>query len=176
LAFTKKEKSALLEQYTQWFKESQAVLMLEYSKMTMKSIDELRTKLRESGSKAHVVKNTLFALATKQAGLEFKGELTGTTLMGVTQTDVAALAKIFADAAKDPNGPFKLKGGFVDGKQIKAQDIKALADLPPLPVMRARMLGVLQAPAGKLVRTLAEPGRRIASVVKAYSDKAATAA
>jgi large subunit ribosomal protein L10 len=176
LAFTKKHKGELLEQYTQWVRESQAVLMLEYSKMSMKNIDDLRAKLRESGSRAHVVKNTLFDLATKQAGFPFKGDMQGTTLMGVTQTDVAALAKIFADAAKDPNGPFKLKGGFVDGKQIRAEDIKALAELPPLPVMRARLLGVLQAPAVKLARTLAEPGRRIAAVVKAYSEKAAPAA
>jgi large subunit ribosomal protein L10 len=176
LAFTKKHKGVLVEQYTQWLRDSEAVLMLEYSKMTMKSVDDLRAKVRETGSRAHVVKNTLFEMASKQAGFPFQGDLKGTTLVGISQTDVAALAKVFADAAKDPNGAYKLKGGFVAGRQIKAEDIKALADLPPLPVMRAKLLGVLQAPAAKLVRTLAEPGRRVAAVVKAYSEKAAPAA
>jgi large subunit ribosomal protein L10 len=49
--------------------------------------------------------------------------------------------------------------------------VKALADLPPLPVVRAQLLGVLQAPASKLVRTIAEPGRSIAGVIKAYSER-----
>jgi large subunit ribosomal protein L10 len=54
---------------------------------------------------------------------------------------------------------------------ISPDQIKALADLPPLPVMRAMLLGTILAPASKLVRTLAEPGRSIAAVVKAYADK-----
>ena len=54
-----------------------------------------------------------------------------------------------------------------------ADEIKMLADLPPLPVMRARILGILNAPASKLVRTLAEPARQIAAVVKAYSEQGA---
>ena len=54
---------------------------------------------------------------------------------------------------------------------MSASQVKALADLPPLPVVRAQLLGVLNAPASKLVRTLAEPGRQIAAVIKAFADK-----
>ncbi len=56
---------------------------------------------------------------------------------------------------------------------MNASQIKALADLPPLPVMRAKLLGLLQTPASQLVRTLAEPARGLASVVRAYSEKGA---
>jgi large subunit ribosomal protein L10 len=65
----------------------------------------------------------------------------------------------------------KLKGGFLDNQALNANQVKALGDLPPLPVVRAQLLGVLQAPAGKLVRTLAEPARSLASVLRAYSEK-----
>jgi large subunit ribosomal protein L10 len=70
----------------------------------------------------------------------------------------------------------KLKGGFLDKQSLNSAQVKALADLPPLPVIRAQLLGVLQAPAGKLVRTIAEPARSLASVLRAYSEKAQAAA
>ena len=53
----------------------------------------------------------------------------------------------------------KIKGGFMGDESLSSAQVKSLANLPPLPVMRAQLLGVLQAPASKLVRTLAEPGR-----------------
>ena len=70
----------------------------------------------------------------------------------------------------------KVKGGFLAGQPLNTAQVKALADLPPLPVVRAQLLGVLQAPAGKLVRTIAEPARSLASVFRAYSEKAQAAA
>ena len=70
----------------------------------------------------------------------------------------------------------KIKGGFMGAMTLKPAEVKSLASLPPLPVMRAQLLGILQAPASKLVRTLAEPGRQLACVVKAYSEKAAPVA
>jgi large subunit ribosomal protein L10 len=69
----------------------------------------------------------------------------------------------------------KVKGGLLSGRSLNPAQVKALADMPPLPVMRATLLGVLQAPAGKLVRTIAEPARGLAGVVKAFSEKAAAA-
>ncbi len=63
----------------------------------------------------------------------------------------------------------------MSGQVLNASQVKALADMPPLPVMRAQLLGVLQAPASKLVRTIAEPARGLAAVVKAFSEKASEA-
>jgi len=68
----------------------------------------------------------------------------------------------------------KVKGGFLENRPMSADEVKALADLPPLPVMRARLLGVLQAPAAQLARTLAEPARQLAAVLKAYADREGT--
>jgi len=70
----------------------------------------------------------------------------------------------------------KVKVGFMAGEMLDAAQVKSLAELPPLPVVRAQLLGVLQAPAGKLVRTISEPARALAAVFRAYSEKAQAAA
>jgi large subunit ribosomal protein L10 len=65
----------------------------------------------------------------------------------------------------------KVKGGYLGKQAITADDVKALAELPPLPVMRAQLMGTLLAPASRLARVLAEPARMVAAVVKAYADR-----
>jgi len=170
LAFSKKIKGDMLASYTDWLNKSKGVFMVEYSKMTMKDVNDLRSKVREAGGEAHVVKNTLMVKALKQAGYSFEGELSKTTLACFAFKDAPALAKALGDVTKGSE-IFSLKTGFLDEQPISAEQIKALANLPPLPVMRATLLGVLQAPASKLVRTLAEPARQLASVFKSYSEK-----
>ncbi len=172
MAFTKKEKSEILANYESWLKNSQAVFVLEYTKLTMKDVDTLRAKVRDAGGQLHVVKNTLMGIALKNAGIQSK-TLQGTCLCGFAVTDAPALAKVFADATKNSE-TLKLKLGFLSGQEITPASIKSLAEMPPLPVMRAKLLGLIQTPAGQLVRTLAEPARQMAYVVKAYSEKDAT--
>jgi large subunit ribosomal protein L10 len=171
LAFSKQHKGEMLTQYGDWLKRSQAVFLMEYKGMTMKDIEALRRKARESGGEMHIVKNTLFELALADNGVKDIGKLSeGSTIAGFAFSDPPALAKIISDATKNSE-IFKVKGGFLGKDLISQREVKALADLPPLPVMRATLLGVLLAPASKLVRTLAEPGRSVAAVVKAYSEQ-----
>jgi large subunit ribosomal protein L10 len=175
LAFSKKEKQDLVAEYEGWLKNSQAMFVASYDKMTMKAISSLRAEVRPSGSHLHVVKNTLMDIAVKNAGMESQGLFDGTSLVGFAPTDAAALAKALQKASK-AGEVFKIKGGYLDGKALGAAQVVALADLPPMPVMRAMLLGVISAPATKLVRTLAEPGRMLAAVLKAHADKAAPVA
>lgn len=176
MAFTKQQKNKILSEYESWLKNSQAVFVLEYSKMKMKDVDALRAKVREVGGQLHVVKNTLMGIALKNAGIQAK-TLQGTCLCGFAISDAAALAKVFSEATRNSD-ILKVKVGFLSGQEITPESIKSLAELPPLPTMRARLLGLIQTPAGMLVRTLAEPARAMAYVVKAYSEKdaASTAA
>lgn len=169
MAFTKDEKKKILEQYDGWLSKSQAVFMLTFNKMAMKDVDTMRAKAREVGAEMHVVKNTLFGLLLERQGIDGKKYLEQTTLMGFAFNDAAGLAKIVNDAAK--SDIFKVKGGLLGKQVISPAEIKALADLPPLPVVRAQLLGVLSAPATKLVRTINEPARGLAAVVKAHADK-----
>ncbi|PKN89749.1 MAG: 50S ribosomal protein L10 [Chloroflexi bacterium HGW-Chloroflexi-7] len=175
LAFTKKEKGEITAQYEKWLSESQAIVVLTYKSMTMKEIDAFRAKVRESNSEVHLVKNTLFKRALASQGYDEAPFFEETSLVGFAFNDAPALAKTFTDATKGSETT-KVKGGYLGKELISDKQIKALADLPPLPVMRATLLGTISAPATKLVRTLAEPARSLAAVIKAYSDKAGTAA
>ena len=175
MAFNKKEKAQIKAEYTKWLQNSEAVFVVSFNGMTMKSIDDLRAKARESGAQLHVVKNTLITRSIEEANLPKAEFFEGTTLVGFAVSDPPALAKIIADATKG-NEIFAIKGGYLGSEVLSAAQVKALADLPPLPIMRAKMLGLFNTPATQLVRTLAEPARRLAFVVKAHSEQPAAVA
>lgn len=176
MAKNKQEKDAMLAEYVGWLAKSQAVVLVEYTGLKMKDLDTIRARAREAGGEFHIVKNTLAKLALQKAGLNVSDEMTAnSTAIGFAYTDAAGFAKALTEATKGMEA-VKIKGGFLGTEMLKPAQVKSLASLPPLPVMRATLLGVIQAPAGKLVRTLAEPGRSLASVVKAFSDKAAATA
>ena len=176
MAFTKEQKAEMMVEYKKWIGQSQATFVLEYSKMNMKLIDAARVKVRDAGGEIHVVKNTLFQRVLAEAGMpEPKGMTERTTIVVFAFSDPPALAKLMGDLTKNSE-IFKLKAGYIGKQAITPAQVKALADLPPLPVVRAQLLGTLQAPAGKLVRTIAEPARSIARVFKALSEKEAAPA
>ena len=170
MAFTKDEKTQMMAQYKDMVSKSSAVFLVEYSKMTQKDIDALRVKAREAGGELHVVKNTLFDNVLTGMGIDATRLLDKTTLVGFAFKDAPALAKVVSDAAKSEI--FSVKGGLLGSSLLNPAQIKALADLPPLPVLRAQFLGVLLAPASKLVRTIAEPGRSLAGVLNAHVEQA----
>jgi large subunit ribosomal protein L10 len=176
LAKSKEQKETMLTQYSEWVNKSQAVVLVEYSGLKMNNLDAIRIKVREAGGEFHVVKNTLAKLALEKAGFKVPADYAQkSTAIGFAFSDPAGFAKALTEATKGMEA-VKIKGGFMGAATLKPADVKALASLPPLPVVRAQLLGVLQAPASKLVRTLAEPGRSLAYVVKAHSENAAPAA
>jgi large subunit ribosomal protein L10 len=170
LAFTKDEKTQMMARYKDMVSKSSAVFLVEYAKMTQKDIDALRVKAREAGGEFHVVKNTLFDNMLTGMGIDATKLLDKTTLVGFAFNDAPSLAKVVTDAAKSEI--FSVKGGLLGSSLMTPAQIKALADLPPLPVLRAQLLGVLLAPASKLVRTIAEPGRSLAGVINARAEQA----
>jgi large subunit ribosomal protein L10 len=112
----------------------------------------------------------------KAQGVSLPDEvLLQSTALTLAFSDPAATAKALADATKAMTF-VKVKAGMMAGQVLSAAQVKSLAELPPLPVVRAQLLGVLQAPAGKLVRTISEPARALAAVVRAYSEKVQAAA
>ncbi|NOH04836.1 MAG: 50S ribosomal protein L10 [Chloroflexi bacterium] len=150
MAITKQRKEEVLAHYSDWVKRSQAIILVEYTGANMKSLDAIRAKIREAGGEFHVVKNTLARRAFEANGMEFPRELlVKSSAISFAFTDPASTAKALTDATK-ANEFVKVKGGFMAGKALTAAQVKALSDMPPLPVMRATLLGVLQAPAGKL--------------------------
>ncbi|NSW53624.1 MAG: 50S ribosomal protein L10 [Anaerolineae bacterium] len=171
MAFTNKEKQAIVAQYESWLEKSHAVFMLNYTGLTNKKLEGLHRQVREVGAEAHVCKNTLLRIAMNNQGYSVDERLTGTNLVGYAFNDPAALAKVLADLVKENDGKLEFKGGYLNKNELTAADVKSLATLPPLPVMRAQLLGTILAPASKLVRTINEPASQVARVLKAYSEK-----
>jgi large subunit ribosomal protein L10 len=175
LAISKERKEEMLATYAEWLKKSEAVILVEYTGVKMKDLDNIRAKVRESDGEFHILKNTLARRAFADSGMSMPPDfLVQSTAVSFAFSDPASMAKALSDATKG-NQFVKVKGGFMSGQTLTAAQVKALADMPPLPVVRAQLLGVLQAPAGKLVRTLAEPARGLAAVIKAFSEKASEA-
>jgi len=175
LALSKQRKEEVLAQYKEWMSQSQALILMEYTGASVTDLEDARSKVRETGGEFHVVKNRLAKLALKENNFEIPdGYLENSTAIGFAFEDVASTAKVLSEKAKDVEA-FKFKGGFMGAEALSAEQVNSLAKLPPLPVLQAQLLGVLQAPASKLVRTLAEPARGLAAVIKAYSDESVAA-
>ena len=176
MAVSKERKEEVLATYAEWLKKSEAVIVVEYTGVRMKDLDNIRAKIRETGGEFHVLKNTLARRAFANNGMSLPPEfLVNSTAVSFAFSDPASMAKALNEATKGSQF-VKVKGGFMGGQVLNAAQVKALADMPPLPVVRAQLLGVLQAPAGKLVRTIAEPARGLAAVIKAFAEKAPAAA
>jgi len=170
LALSKERKNVVLEEYKEWLKGSEAIILTEYTGLSMPEMDKLRRDIREAGGAFHVIKNSLGKLAFDDAKLETKDEFfIGSTAVGFTENDAASLAKAIKSFGKK-NEAIKIKGGFMGTQLMDTAEIHALADLPPLPVVRGQLLGVISAPASQLVRTLNEPGRSLAQLFKAKAD------
>jgi large subunit ribosomal protein L10 len=176
LAITKERKNELIAHYSEWVSRSKALVLTQYLGMTMKDIDALRAKVRENGGEFHIIKNTLALLAFERAGLVApKEQFEGSTAIVFAFSDAPATVKAITEFARTTEF-LKIKGGFFEKQSLTPEGVKALAELPPLPVVRAQLLGTLLAPASKLVRTLAEPGRMIAAVIKAHAEPEAAPA
>ena len=171
MAISKERKEQLVATYSDWLTKSQALILTEYTGLSMKQMDDLRAKVREAGGEFHIVKNTLGKVAFEARGMPQADKLLqGSTAVAFAFQDAAAMAKAMSDFGRTSEF-VKVKGGFLGTQFMSAEDVKALAELPPLPVMRAQLLGILNAPASKLVRTLAEPARQMAAVLKAYAER-----
>jgi large subunit ribosomal protein L10 len=176
LAVTKERKKEIVATYQDWLGNSQAVFLAEYTGLTMKDLDTLRSKVREIGGEFHVIKNTLGKIAFEESGYEVPEDLfLGSTAAGFAFDDAPAMAKALDEFSKTASA-LKIKAGYLDQSLVTAEQIKALAELPPLPVVHATLLGTIMAPATQLARLLAEPARQIASLMQAYADTEPSAA
>lgn len=168
------DKQIMVDDILQRINSSPFVIVTEYSGITVQQFSELRKRLRNAGSKCHVAKNSLVkqALRKVSAPEEVDRSLKGQTAIVTGEADICAAAKVLRDFAKEFSRP-KTRSGIMDGKYLTPEQIEGLADLPPRPVLLAQLLGVLQAPGARLVRTLNEPGASLARVLKAKADKEA---
>jgi large subunit ribosomal protein L10 len=172
LAYTKEKKAEVIDRYEQWARSSQAIYFVSFAHMTMADINDLRAKARPMGCELHVAKNTLLRRVFGELGLSEGDLLEGSSLVGFATGDPAATAKLIVDSGRNAE-KYTIKGGILAGVTMGPEQVHELAELPSLPVMRGRLLGMFQAPMSQLARTVVEPGRRLAYVLGQFSEKAA---
>ncbi|HEV7168839.1 MAG TPA: 50S ribosomal protein L10 [Micrococcaceae bacterium] len=146
-------KVAAVEEITTDFKESTAAVLTEYRGLTVAQLKELRVSLGRE-TKFSVVKNSLTAIAAKEAGVDaFDGQLAGPTAIAFIKGDAVAAAKSLTDFAKT-NKALVIKTGIFEGKSMNASEVAALAALESRELQLARVAGVLKAPMAAAARTL----------------------
>lgn len=164
------EKKLITEEYLTRLNASPFFIVVDYQGLTVGHFTELRKRLNKVGAEIHVVKNSIFRLAAKEAGVELNGALAGQLAVITGQRDISATAKVAKTFQAEFDKP-KIRFGYLNNQRLEAPDLMALADLPSIEVLRAKLLGVLQAPASQLVRLLNTPATQLARVLKARVDK-----
>ncbi|MBN1267074.1 MAG: 50S ribosomal protein L10 [Anaerolineales bacterium] len=176
MAIKREKKNELLDLYKEQISTSSAFFMVSYSGITVKHLETLRHTIRELGGTLYVVKNTLAAIALKDSGIELPASyLLGTTMIGFAYDDIPGVAKALSGIANELDS-ITIKGGYFEGQVYSPQQVRMLADLPPLPVLQAQFLGLLQTPATRIAGALAGSIRQVVNVFNAYSEKEAAAA
>ena len=165
----KKDKERIVAELADRLRSAQSLIVTDYRGLSVKEIDDLRTKLLEHGVRYTVVKNTLTRIAAEQAeAKELLELLDGPTALAFLDEDAdpAAAAKVLNDVA-GTSRILVVRGGLLDGRTITEADVKSLASLPPTDVLRAQLAGALAAPLATIVGLFTAPLRDLVGVIDA---------
>src|SRR3954470_2813257 len=164
------EKQAISEEYLKRLHASPYFIVVDYRGLKVGPITELRKRLNKAGAEMHVVKNSIFKIAVKEAGAGDLGALSGQLAVVTGSRDVSSAAKIVKTFSKEFERP-KIQFGFLNNQRLEGASILELADLPSLEVLRSRLLGVIMAPATKLATIINTPATQLAQVIRAKAEK-----
>lgn len=164
------EKKACVAVLSEVFRRTSVVVVAHYSGLTVAQMQILRRQMRQAGATVQVAKNRLAKIALEGTELaSIAGLLKGPTLLAYSQDPVAA-PKVAVGFAKD-HEKLVILGGAMGKTSLDAEAIRSLATLPSLDELRAKIVGLIQAPATKLAQLATAPAAKLARVVKAYSEK-----
>lgn len=149
------EKQAIVATLTEQLKSAVSGVLVDYKGITVAEDTALRVELRQNDVQYGVVKNTLVRFAMNNVGLnELDDVLNGTTSLATSASDPIAPMRVVNKYAKQLNGKFVIKGGFMEGKVLSLGEITALAELPSKDVLLAQTLGMMLAPITSLAIVL----------------------
>ena len=166
------QKADLVDQLKQVFTETSVVVVTRNLGLSVAQSTDLRLKMRDAGAQFKVAKNRLALIALDGTRYSPIGDLLKGPTALATSVDPVAAAKVAVDFAKT-NDKFEIVGGAMGDTVLDVNGIKALAALPSLDELRAILVGLIQAPATKIARTVSEPGAQLARVFGAYAAKEA---
>ena len=154
------------------FKDTGVVVVAHYAGLTVAQMTNFRQQVKTAGGKVKVAKNRIAKIALKDTDYTGISDLLkGPTVLAYSKDPITA-AKIAVSFAKT-NDKLVILGGSMGKNVLDAKGVKALAELPSLDELRAKICGLLNAPATKIARTIAEPGAKLARVIQAKASKEA---
>lgn len=164
------EKKELVGTLNEVFKTSGVVVVAHYSGLTVAQMQDLRRKMKAQGASVKVTKNRLAKIALEGTDVASIGSLLkGPTILAISEDPVAA-PKVASDFAK-AHDKFVILGGAMGTTALNADGVKALATLPSLDELRAKLVGLIQAPATKLAQLSTAPAAKLARVFGAYANR-----
>ena len=170
------EKQNLTKEYLTRLNASPFFIVVDYKGLNVGHLTELRKRLNKAGAEVHIVKNSIFRLAAKEAGVsDLNGALTGQVAVVTGQRDISTAAKVVKTFGTEFDR-LKVQFGYLNNQRLEQPALMTLADLPSMEVLRSQFLGVLSAPASKLVRLLNTPASQMARLLKARQEKLGEAA
>ena len=144
------------------------VVSADYRGLSVKEMDQLRKRLRAAGLEVRVIKNTLLKLAAEQAGQpDIVRIVEGPTALALSYGDAIEAAKALTEYAQTAPPLFALRGGYLDGQVVSAEDLRALVRLPARPVMLAQLMGQLEAPLRELALLLESAVSELPGLIEA---------
>src|SRR5215467_3745642 len=156
------EKQNLTKEYLTRLNGSPFFIVVDYKGLHVGHWTELRKRLIKAGAEVHVVKNSIFRIAAKEAGIaELNGALTGQLAVITGKKDISTAAKVVKTFGSEFDR-LKVHFGYLNNQRLEQPSIMTLADLPSMEVLRGQLLGVLIAPTTKLVRLLNTPATQFA--------------
>jgi large subunit ribosomal protein L10 len=167
------QKEQVVEELTARLKAADTLLVADYRGLTMPQIDELRSRLLESGARFTVVKNTLTRRAAEAAGTDaLLTLLDGPSAIAFLEADgdMVAAAKALADAARETQ-VLEIRGGIMQGRTVTAAEVETLAKLPPADVLRGQVLGAIVAPLTTLAGLLNAPLQNLVGLIDARIEQ-----
>jgi large subunit ribosomal protein L10 len=174
LAVDRAAKKESIDELSGVFKTANVVVVAHYAGLTVAQMQQLRQQMRQAGAKVKVAKNRLAKIALKDTDVaSIASLLKGPTVLAYSGDPVAA-PKVAIDFAK-ANEQFVILGGSMGKTALDQNGIKALASLPSLDELRAKIVGLLVAPATKIAQLTNAPAAKVARVVQAYASKNAAA-
>ena len=170
MSLTLEQKKAVVSEVHAVATDAQSAVAAEYSGLTVRQMTALRDEARKLDVYVRVVKNNLARRAVEGTEFECLNEaLTGPLVLAFSRDDPAAGARVFRDFSKS-NEQLKTTAIVLAGTLHPGTDLERIAKMPTLDQARAMLLGLMQAPATQLVRTLAEPGTQFVRLLSAYRD------
>ena len=165
------EKRELVTGLNDAFKGAGSVVVAHYAGITVAQMNDLRTKMRQAGGTVKVAKNRLAKIALEGTdAASIAPLLKGPTVIAYSANDPVSAPKVAVDFAK-ANEKFVILGGSMGKTSLDVNGVKSLASLPSLDELRAKLVGLIQAPATKLAQLANAPAAKVARVVSAYASK-----